>query len=211
MFCGKCGAQNLDEAAFCSECGAPLNVTPSAENDAGSVLTKQPANKNYTKIGIVAVAAGVLVLILLIMGIFGGRGYKSTVNKFVDSTFSADGKKMVSLVPKKVVKYVCEESDMTKKEFIEELTDGLEDSLDYIKQSTNANPKKYTKKIIDTENISGSSLKDIKETYKDEFDIKVKAAKKVTVKVTIGGSSDSNDITVIKIGRSWYIDLGNVI
>lgn len=27
MFCGKCGAQNLENATFCKECGAPLNST----------------------------------------------------------------------------------------------------------------------------------------------------------------------------------------
>lgn len=29
MFCGKCGAQNLENATFCKECGAPLNSTSS--------------------------------------------------------------------------------------------------------------------------------------------------------------------------------------
>lgn len=31
MFCDKCGKENLDHAAFCADCGAPLN-TPSAES-----------------------------------------------------------------------------------------------------------------------------------------------------------------------------------
>ncbi len=40
MFCGKCGAQNLENATFCKECGAPLNSTSSIStgSDMGELL-----------------------------------------------------------------------------------------------------------------------------------------------------------------------------
>ena len=43
MFCGKCGAQNLENATCCKECGAPLNSTSSIStgSDMGELLKKK--------------------------------------------------------------------------------------------------------------------------------------------------------------------------
>ena len=55
--------------------------------------------------------------------------------------------------------------------------------------------------------------KRLKETYQEEIpDIKIKDAKKVTLKLTIeaeeiGEQSNTIDLSVIKIGKKWYMDL----
>lgn len=210
MFCGKCGAQNLDDATFCKECGAPLNGALTASSDAGSVRSKQASNTSNRKIGIAAVAIVAIVLVVILVSLFGGRGYKSVVNKFIDASLSADGKTMVSLIPDEVIKVGCEKEDMTKSEFIEYFTEELEDELDDIERYYE--DWSYSYEIIEVEDYSSKALKSLQEDYEDEFDVDVKAAKTVTVEVTITADEDNEfsnslEVEVIKVGRSWYIDV----
>ncbi len=210
MFCGKCGAQNLDDATFCKECGAPLNGASTARSDAGTVRSKQASNASNRKIGIAAVAIVAIVLVIILVSLFGGRSYKSVVNKFVDASLSADGKVMVSLIPDEVIKVGCEEEDMTESEFIEYFTEELEDELDDIERYYE--DWSYSYEIVEVEDYSSKALKSLHEDYEDEFDVDVKAAKTVTVEVTIKADEDNEfsnslDVEVIKVGRSWYIDV----
>lgn len=208
MFCGKCGAQNLDGMAFCKECGAPLN----GAGGVGVVQANQAAGKRNRIIGIAAVAVIAIVVVTIVVSLFGGRGYKSTVNEFIKATFSANGETIVSLIPDEMVKVACEEEDMTKKEFVEYLTEELENSLEYLDRYYD--DWSYTYEITETEDYSSKTLRSLKGEYEDEIDIKVKAAKTVTVETTITADDDTEtsnsfDIVVIKVGNSWYIDVVN--
>lgn len=51
MFCGKCGAQNLENATFCKECGAPLNSTSSIStgSDMGELLVSTKLEQQVEK------------------------------------------------------------------------------------------------------------------------------------------------------------------
>ena len=53
-------------------------------------------------------------------------------------------------------------------------------------------------------------MKDIKDAYEDA-DVEVSAAKNVEVELTVTAdeteSSNSLDISLVKIGRSWYLDM----
>lgn len=64
--------------------------------------------------------------------------------------------------------------------------------------------------ILDDVNVNGDDLEDIKDGYEDA-DIKVSAAKNVEIEVTVTAgeteSSNTQDISLIKVGRSWYIDV----
>ena len=73
MFCGKCGAKNLDDATFCRECGAPLNEGR-GENAATAtrVIPAQSSQRNR-KIGIIAVAVVVVVAAIVLIALLGGR------------------------------------------------------------------------------------------------------------------------------------------
>lgn len=44
MFCPKCGKENLDDAKFCTQCGAPLSYTSSSQQQGhySSALVAQP-------------------------------------------------------------------------------------------------------------------------------------------------------------------------
>ena len=67
MFCGKCGAQNLENATFCKECGAPLNSTSSIStgSDMGELLVSTKTGAAGRK-----VLLCVLCTLWILLGIF---------------------------------------------------------------------------------------------------------------------------------------------
>ncbi len=212
MFCGNCGAQNLENATFCKECGAPINSTSSISTSSGekSVQSNQAAGKKNQTIGI---AAAAIVVIIIAISLFGGRGYKSTARKFVDASLTANGKAFVSLLPNAVVECACEDEDMTKKEFTKYLTEELEDNLETVDDYYDK--WSYSQKIAEVEDFSTKELKSLREDYEDEFDVKIKAAKTVTIDITITADDDTEvlnsfDVVVIKIGNSWYVDISSM-
>ena len=207
MFCRNCGTQNQDGAGFCCSCGAPL----SSGGPAGGGAAAKAKNINVKLIGIVAAVVVVLfVAFKLLFG--GGGGPEKSETKFVDSIFKGDGKAIVNMIPDKVIEEIMDEEDMTKKEMIEELNDGLE----YIKDDMDDMYDKWSVKckVLDTEDFSKRELRDLADRYEDSYDIDVKAAKTVSVKATLkaDGETDSNtmDIVMIKVGGKWYLEYSSI-
>jgi hypothetical protein len=99
------------------------------------------------------------------------------------------------------------EENMTKKEMTEE----LQDSLDMIHRYYDDVEISY--EITDTDDFGKDDLKDIKETYK-EIGVKVKDAMVVEVEVTMELDGDerttTQDLTLIKVGGSWYLDIEDI-
>ncbi len=207
MFCRNCGTQNQDGAGFCCSCGAPL----SSGGPAGGGAAAKAKNINVKLIGIVAAVVVVLfVAFKLLFG--GGGGPEKSATKFVDSIFEGDGKAIVNMIPDKVIEEIMDEEDMTKKEMIEELNDGLE----YIKDDMDDMYDKWSVKckVLDTEDFSKRELRNLADRYEDSYDIDVKAAKTVSVKATLkaDGETDSNtmDIVMIKVGGKWYLEYSSI-
>lgn len=204
MFCGKCGVKNADDATVCTGCGAKLNGGKAAST----------GDKNR-KIGMIAVAVAAVIVIALIIGLFGGRGYKATVEKFVDAQFAADAEAIFKLLPDEVVSYALEEEgydDDELDEFIEEGNEELQDQLDYIERYLGEGWT-VSYEILTVEDVTGDDLDDLKDEYED-MDVKVSAAKTVEVELTVTAgeteTSNSLDISVIKVGRSWYLDIATM-
>ena len=210
MFCGKCGAKLNDGAAFCTNCGAsqgPTMAQPVTANAAPEVT----ANNKNRKIGIIAVAVAIALLISLCCAVFGGRGYKATVNKYIKAQFAGDIEDIVDLMPKKVFNYALEQEGYDKsqrKEFIQSGQAALTSYVTMMK-AFYGEKMKVSHKITEVEAIKGDDLKELKSYYK-EIGVKVSAAKEITVDITIKGNdmenTSSSEFTVIKVGGSWYID-----
>jgi hypothetical protein len=100
------------------------------------------------------------------------------------------------------------EEDMTKKE----MTEDLQDSLDMIHRYYDE--VKISYEITDTEDFDKDELKEIKEMY-EEIDVKVKDAMIVEVEVTMELDGDerttTQELTLIKVGGSWYLDIEDVM
>lgn len=226
MFCGKCGTQNPDTAAFCKKCGTRLNnqakltakttprvpVKTESQSKRPVPQNKRRQNKNTKKIAVVAIAAVVLMLAFVL---FGGRSYKSTVKQYFDASFDGNAKKIINLLPDKMVDYALEESGYDQDELNELIEDVGEELKDYIDMLDNylGDNWKATYKIANVEKVTGDDLEDIQKDYK-KMDIKVSAAKEVELELTIksGDTEQSNTMRLylIKVGRSWYLDAGSM-
>lgn len=207
MFCGKCGVQNADNAEFCTNCGAKFKKN-SSETE---VFTAPDQNDKNKKIGIIA--AIVIVITIAIIGflLFGGRSYKSTIDKYVDASVNADGKAILDLLPDKMIDYALAEDNLDSDDFeesIDDMNEQLQDQVDSL-DSYLGEGWKISYEIINDEDVKGDDLADIKSAYEDA-DIKVSAAKSVEIEITVKGdeteSSNTLDISLIKSGRSWYLD-----
>lgn len=64
MFCPKCGNEVQEGSAFCGKCGAPVGVAAAGTGTAGACGAPSP-KKNGAKIGIIAAAAVVVLLVVI--------------------------------------------------------------------------------------------------------------------------------------------------
>ena len=194
MLCKKCGTENPDGAKYCSKCGKALNE-------------KSTAKKNREK-GIV-LALCVIVAVVLLVYTLGGRSYKKTIYTFVTSQFAVDAQSIVELLPEKVLDKELEETGYSKTELVEETNDSLKKQVDYIDQYL-GDDWKLSYKMTNVEDVTGDDLNDLKSNYED-INVKVSAAKTVEVEFTLKGDeteiSNSLEVSVIKVDRSWYLDL----
>ena len=194
MLCKKCGTENPDGAKYCSKCGKALNE-------------KSTAKKNREK-GIV-LALCVIVAVVLLVYTLGGRSYKKTIDTFVTSQFAVDAQSIVELLPEKVLDKELEETGYSKTELVEETNDSLKKQVDYIDQYL-GDDWKLSYKMTNVEDVTGDDLNDFKSNYED-INVKVSAAKTVEVEFTLKGDeteiSNSLEVSVIKVDRSWYLDL----
>lgn len=194
MLCKKCGTENPDGAKYCSKCGKALNE-------------KSTAKKNREK-GIV-LALCVIVAVVLLVYTLGGRSYKKTIDTFVTSQFAVDAQSIVELLPEKVLDKELEETGYSKTELVEETNDSLKKQVDYIDQYL-GDDWKLSYKMTNVEDVTDDDLDDLKSNYED-INVKVSAAKTVEVEFTLKGDeteiSNSLEVSVIKVDRSWYLDL----
>lgn len=194
MLCKKCGTENPDGAKYCSKCGKALNE-------------KSSAKKNREK-GIV-LALCVIVAVVLLVYTLGGRSYKKTIDTFVTSQFAVDAQSIVELLPEKVVDKALEETGYSKTELVDEANDSLKKQVDSLDQSL-GDDWKLSYKMTNVEDVTDDDLDDLKSNYED-INVKVSAAKTVEVEFTLKGDetevSNSLEISVIKVDRSWYLDL----
>ena len=207
MFCGKCGTKNADDATFCTGFGAKLNGMQVTKRDISVAVNTNDKNR---KVGIIVVGVIAVIVIGLIIALFGGRSYKSTVNKFVNASMEADAKAIVSLIPDKVIDYIMDEEEYEDEdEMLDDLEEELRNQIDYIERYFGEDWK-VSHEILSVEEVTGDDLDDLKDDYED-MDIKVSAAKTVEVQLTVKAgeteSSNSMDVSVIKVGRSWYLDM----
>lgn len=222
MFCKYCGEQNPDNAVFCKKCGAKLNEgqpkETAAGNGGGFVSNNPNPQKKSFKIrpSVIAIAAVVLVVIIAATQLFGGRSYKKTIDLFITSVMDGDGTGLVKTLPDELVEYGMEQDGLTSRQELEQEMEDLlgdpETSLD----SMYGDDWSYEYEIVDTENYTSDELESLKEEYQTEIkDIKIKDAKKVTVKLTLKVKDEDDqstdvDFSVIKIGKTWYIDLASM-
>lgn len=205
-FCSNCGAPIIEGKSFCAACGTKVNVVPSAEEKNYVRPDRQKTIvERSIKTGIIAIV--VLLVLILCISLFGGRSYKKVVDQYVKASFSADGAKMVELIPKGVFKEACEDEYITRQEGIERVSEQLQDYVDTFDR--NYDDWKVSHEIVETRDYDPDDLEDLQEELQERYQLKVKEAKRVTVELTVQSDGEelgnrSMEITTIKIGNSWY-------
>lgn len=106
MFCNQCGKQIPDDTAFCPECGAKVDgaagqaATPVAPVQAAAPVTPAapvqaaapakaagaPAEKKKLPIVPIAVAAGVVVVLILLISLFSGKKSSSNMSAYTKNS-----------------------------------------------------------------------------------------------------------------------------
>ena len=217
MFCGACGAKNPDGAAFCQSCGAPLReMQAEAVPQGGSAADSIQSSQRNKMIGIAVVAAAAIVVVFLAFNLLGGRGYESTVTKFLDATLDGDAETIISLLPDKMVDQALEElgyHPSDRDQAVEELDAALQSAAGSLKEALGDNLK-VSYNVVSAEDLSASELLELRQSY-SVYDIDVDGAKEVDVEMTVTATaldlSGTYTLTVpvVQVGRSWYLDAEN--
>lgn len=206
MFCSKCGTQLDDSVISCPNCGKAVSTVSVRETGAKAGVSafigrttqfiKSIDWKNPKNIIIAGVSA-VLVLVLLFSLFFGGsQSYEEAVNTFMDGVVDCNGSKVLKAFPDKFIDQITDY--MSKNEWAGYISEELEWEF---------GDSNYSYKIAGTESLDRYDLAEIKEEYKDEYNLTVKDAKIVYVELNEMGYSysDVEEILVIKVGDSWYV------
>ncbi len=217
MFCGACGAKNPDGAAFCQSCGAPLReMQAEAVPQGGSAADSIQSSQRNKMIGIAAVAVAAIVVVFLAFNLLGGRGYESTVTKFLDASLDGDAETIISLLPDEMVDQALEElgyHPSDRDEAVEELNAALQSAAGSLKEALGDNLK-VSYNVVSAEDLSASKLLELRQSY-SVYDIDVDGAKEVDVEMTVTATaldlSGTYTLTVpvVQVGRSWYLDAEN--
>lgn len=209
MFCGNCGFENPNNAEFCASCGSRLQAMQK-----GNPITKV-SKKGRKKMPIIPMVVIVVVIIAGIVFLLSGRSYKKTVDKFFNALFNADVATIMELVPEDKIRYDMkqEDSDSSLSEVVGEMNEEIQDYLDTLNSFLGVGWD-YSYSIVSEEDITGSDLDDLKNVYK-EANVSLSAAKNLDIQfqVEVDGSIEASDtitIPVIKVARSWYIDIENM-
>ena len=209
-FCGKCGAP-LDGGKFCPNCGAKTESTPLVTDDAAAINSPKKTGGKRRMAIIAAVIAAIAIAVILGAFLRPGRSYESTVEKFVDAQFSADMESAINLMPKKFIDYQMEQDGYDSDDFdevVDDLNGQIQDQLDSFDQHLGEGWK-ISHEIVDAGEIDREELERTKDAYAD-IGIKVSAAKTAEVEITITADetevSNTLEIPLVKVGRSWYLD-----
>jgi len=204
MFCGKCGAQNADGASFCTSCGAQLDAP-----------VVNPSEKKQKKVGIIATAVVAVLAVILVVVLFFGRSANATAKAYVRAILDADAEEIVELLPREVREAAKKQGELTEED-LELMEDMLEGTYSFLEIALGEDwQEKISYKVVDSEDLDKDDVEDLEDMYRDEdIDINISAAREVEVELSyrLDGEKETNSIwvTVIKVGRSWYLDLSSM-
>lgn len=211
MFCKKCGSQISDNSAFCPECGAAVSAAqaePEAAeqpSNAPEAPAAKPAMNKHRLIGIIAVGAAALGVIIIFVAILagGGKDWKKVLKKEMKCIMTGDSESLAELIPDKMYEAIADYYDVDAEELKEYFMDlEIFDDDDTL--------VKY--EIIEENECSSSDLKSIKE-YLKERGISSKNDVKEAVEVNVkcyfkdgdGDRFDTEDeFGFVKINGEWY-------
>ena len=223
MFCTECGAKNEDSAKFCVDCGAKLgnsNVrikipTPS-ETDSG--MNKKVIRKPRKKINVIPIIILLILAVAVVTFprlILSGQSEKKLIKEFIKAEMTADGEKVVEILPDEITEAAEAQGGITKDEFTQAVQDQLSSTLNAV-ISTYGEGWKYSYKIKNIKKASQEDIEDWKNTYKNEFeiDVDISEGKISEVEINFNGNEINNtsniELNLVKIRGKWYVDFASL-
>lgn len=214
MFCSKCGEKLGDNEKFCHKCGEPVykkDHGTTRERD-GNFSEKRSKKLSVKRPYLLAAAVVCVICIFFCIRFAGNGNYERPIKLVAEGVEQQDIHKIMSAIfPEEVeeqwgidmdgVVDMMEEYVLDK--FVEEFGDGADLSMDY--------------QIKEKNSCSKEEIAEMEEDYNDAFrtDVEVKDAKKLVVKTKVSANGEkeesTEEITVIKIGRKWYMNFVDLI
>lgn len=206
----------VEEAPVATEAANAAIINKEALTSAANDLKDKGleiANKVKGDKKLLGIVAGALALIIALCVIcpIAFPGPKSAVKNYIKGNFNGDWKAYVDCRPDEVWEYLEEKYDIDMDEREEQFEDNWDDRLDDLEDEYGRNVK-VTYKIVDKDEMDKDDLDDIRDSYKDTYDIAkrdITAGYELDVEVTIKGreDEDTEDATfyVFKLGGKWYV------
>lgn len=206
-FCTNCGNE-LNGAKFCTKCGTENTIT-------AEPLIKGNKKKHSIK-KFVFIPIVIIIAVIVYFIINSGRTCDEVASAVVNAEFACTSRDVVEkyadVLPESYFNYIVDEG----KDWLWDDADGWIDYQYEENYSDNADKYiskfgedyKYSYRIVNEVEYDKDALADYADECK-EYDIVPKAAKDVTIKVRVTGNDTGNDysieVTMIKIGNSWYL------
>ena len=223
MFCTECGAKNEDSAKFCVECGAKLgnsNVrikipTPSG-TDSG--MNKKVIRNPRKKINVIPIIILLILAVAVVTFprlILSGQSEKKLIKEFIKAEMTADGEKVIEILPDEIVEAAETQGGMTKNEFIKAVQEQLNSAMNTV-VNTYGEEWKYSYEIKSIKKASQEDIEEWKNTYKDgfEMDVDISEGKICEVEINFNGNEIRNtsniELNLVKIRGKWYVDFASL-
>lgn len=190
---------------------AAPQFVPAASVAPAAPAKKKPSKKALIIGGVVAAVAVVAIILIIVLG--GNGGSASSPQGALDNyvaLMNGDTSKLDALAPDEYWEAMAEEEGCSKKELLAEGREAMAENVDELKEEYGRNYK-VTGKIMAEDEVDDDTLEKIAEAL-SEYGIKessIKAAKDLTIKLTIKGSDGEDEnttsLSAIQIGSTWYL------
>ena len=200
--CSSCGASVNDDTSFCPSCGAILTSTASSPvATEPSYYPEEPTatNNKSTLIGIGVIAVALILVIVLIFSLTGGRsGYKKPLNNYFKGLAKGDWKTFSSALPKEMSEELGDYGDQMMEALSESLEQQFGDNI------------KITYKIKEKKKLDKDAIKElVNELEEDDIKFDISQAYQLKLEVTIKGDDDDKTdnikLAVGKVDGKWCL------
>lgn len=223
MFCRNCGGQIPDDAKFCPECGAGIDQTEEvvekniSEEKTGEGIVRDTKPKKVS----IKISKTFKIILLTLVICLGGfwayrnftdeNSYEDPIESLVTGVKERDVEKIISVIPDDIIDYYSKQVGVDLKNIAGLLNNQIfRSAFEEVFSEFDGANLSYT--IGDVRDCSDNEIKEIKDEIKDKIgvDLAIVEAKELDATVHVSEndetSSDTAKITVIKVGRKWFID-----
>lgn len=223
MFCTECGAKNEDSAKFCVDCGAKLGssnvrIKIPAPSETASGMNEKVIRKSRKKINVIPIIILLILAVAVVTFprlILSGQSEKKLIKEFIKAEMTADGEKVIEILPDEIVEAAETQGGMTKNEFIKAVQEQLNSAMNTV-VNTYGEEWKYSYEIKSIKKASQEDIEEWKNTYKDgfEMDVDISEGKICEVEINFNGNEIRNtsniELNLVKIRGKWYIDFASL-